>query len=121
MNYADIFEASSLVWPLSFILIALFLLRQLKEDVHPIFVGMVGTLAKQSSNNAVAWAVGIMMGLLGCLQALGEVAAQMHWLYLAAFAKVLQPGLAAIVSYIMASPAQKPPTPPSPPQLDPSK
>lgn len=117
MKFSDIletqglFDASSIVWPLSFILIALILLRQLRDDVHPIFVGMVGSLAKQSSNNAVAWAVGIMMGLLGSLEALGEVAQQMHWLYLAAFAKVLQPGLAAIVSYIMASPSQKPPAP----------
>lgn len=113
MTTDGIFAANSLVWPLSFILISLLLLRQLRDDVRPIFSGMIGTLAKQSSNNAVAWAVGIMMGLLGSLEALGEVAQQMHWLYLAAFAKVLQPGLAAIVSYIMASPAQKPPVPSS--------
>lgn len=97
-----------MVWPLCFILISLVLLRQVRNDVvRPIFDGMTVTLAKQASTNAVAWGVGIMMGLLGSLQALGEVAQQMHWVYFAAFAKVLQPGLAAIVSYIMASPAQK--------------
>lgn len=115
MNYADIFEASSIVWPLSFLLIMLILLRQLREDVRPIFIGMVGTLAKQSTSNAVSWAIGLMMGLLGSLEALGEVAQAMHWTYLAAFAKVLQPGLAAIVGYIIASPAQKPPATPSVP------
>ncbi len=113
MNYAEVFEANSLVRPLSFILIALILLRQLRDEVRPIFSGMIGTLAKQSSSNAVAWAVGIMMGTLASLQALGEVAQQLHWIYVAAFAKVLQPGLAGIVAYIMASPAQKPPTPPT--------
>lgn len=109
MNYSDIFEASSIVWPLSFILIALIMLRQVREDVRPIFRGMVGTLATQSSTNAVAWAVGIMMGTLGSLGALSEVAKGMNWPFLEAFAKVAQPGLAAVVSYIMASPAQKPP------------
>lgn len=118
MNYADIFEASSIIWPLTFILIALFILRQFRENVQPIVNGMVQTLAKQSTSNAVAWAVGLMMGTLASLQALGEVAQQMHWYYLAAFAKVLQPGLAGIVAYIMASPTQKPP---SPPQSDPAK
>lgn len=114
MSFADVittsglFDASSVVWPLCFILISLVLLRQVRNDVvRPIFDGMTVTLAKQASTNAVAWGVGIMMGLLGSLQALGEVAQQMHWVYFAAFAKVLQPGLAAIVSYIMASPAQK--------------
>lgn len=115
MNYSDLFAANSLIWPLSFILIALILLRQLREDVRPIFRGMVGTLADQSSRNAVAWSLGLMMGTLGSLQALSEVAHQMEWKYLEAFAKVLQPGLAAIVSYIMASPAQKPPIVVSPP------
>lgn len=120
MTTEGIFAANSLVWPLSFILIALLLLRQLRDDVRPIFTGMIGSLAKQSTSNAVAWAMGIMMGLLGSLEALGEVAQQMHWLYLAAFAKVLQPGLAAVVSYIMASPAQKPPaTPATPPASTP--
>jgi len=108
MNYADIFSANSLVWPLCFLLLSLVLLRQLREDVRPIFRGMVGSLATQSSKNATAWALGMMVGTLGSLQALGEVADKMQWPYVSAFAKILQPGLAAVLGYIMASPAQKP-------------
>lgn len=113
---AGIFAANSLVWPLSFILISLLVLRQLRDDVRPIFNGMVGALSTQATRNAVAWAVGIMMGTLASLQAMSEVAHQMQWPYIEALAKILQPGLAAVVAYIMASPTQKPSstTPPFP-------
>jgi signal transduction histidine kinase len=106
-NYADIFEASSIIWPLCFLLIILFVLRQVRDDVKPIFQGMIGTLATQSQSNAVGWALGILIATLGSLQALGEVAHAMNWKYIEAAAKVLQPGLAALLGYIMASPAQK--------------
>lgn len=115
MESDGLFAANSIVWPLSFLLVALTLLRHLREEVNPIFKGMVGTLAQQSSSNAVAWALGMMIGTLGSLQALAEVADKMHWPYISALAKILQPGLAAVLGYIMASPAQKTPSIINPP------
>ena len=121
MNYADIFEASSLVWPLCFLLISLLILRQLRDDVRPIFTGMVSALASQSQKNAMAWAIGMMLGTVASLQAVVEVAQQMHWLYIGALAKVMQPGLAAIIAYVTKSPIGPAPqpsttTPPFPPK-----
>lgn len=108
MNYADIVSANSLVWPLSFLLISLFILKRVQDDVRPIFLGMVQPLAKQAQTNAVAWTVGIMLGVLSSLGALTEVATQMHWTYVAILCKVLGPGLATIVALIKQSPVSNP-------------
>lgn len=101
MNFdtAGIFAASSVVWPLCFLFIALLVLRQLKEDVRPIFVGMVGTLQVQSSKYAFAWMFALLTATLASLQALQEVAQQLHWIYIGVIAKVMQPGLAVLVAY----------------------
>lgn len=100
-----------LVWPLVGLLVGLLVLKQVKDDVRPIFLGMVGPLAKQAQSNATAWAVGIMLGVLSSLGALTEVATTMHWVYVAIACKVLGPGLATIVALIKQSPVA-PPAPP---------
>jgi hypothetical protein len=92
------------IWPLCFLLVAFTILRQLRDDVRPIFSGMVGALATQSQKNALAWAMAMMLGTVASLQAVVEVATQMHWVYVGAMAKVLQPGLAAIIAYVSKSP-----------------
>lgn len=108
------------VWPLSFLLVSLVVLRQLRDDLRPIATGVINGVAAQSSRNALAWAFGLMIATLGSLNALVEVAEKMHWIYLAAFAKVLQPGLAAVIGYVTKSPGQQkdqttPPTSTTPP------
>jgi hypothetical protein len=103
------------VWQLAFLLPVLLVLKQVKDDVRPIFVGMVGPLAKQAQSNALSWSVGIMLGVLSSLGALTEVATQMHWVYVAIGCKVLGPGLATIVALVKQSPAT-PPTPVATPQ-----
>lgn len=104
MTVEQLFAANSMVWPLAFLLIALLILRQLKEDVRPIFVSMLGSLHQHSARNAVAWAFAIMTATLASLQALQEVASQMGWVYVQVTAKVLQPGLAVLVAYGRPSP-----------------
>lgn len=128
MNWDAIIESLSvLVWPLIGILFGLLILKQLKDDVRPIFLSMVGPLAKQAQTNAIAWATGIMLGVLSSLGALTEVAAQMKWVWVGILCKVLGPGLATIVALIKQSPVTetsgtpppftvvKPPPPAQPP------
>ena len=110
-----------MVWPLCFLLIALLILRQIKDEVKPIFSGMVKTLAIQSQRNALAWALGMMLGTVASLQAVVEVANQYHWLYIGAAAKILQPGLTAVIGFITKSPftspqGSTPPFNPEPPK-----
>lgn len=106
---ADIFEASSIVWPLVGILFGLIVLKKVKDDVRPIFIAMTEPLKKQAQTNAVAWAIGLMLGVLSSLQALTEVAQQMHWVWVGILCKVLGPGFATIVALVTRSPAEKTP------------
>lgn len=120
MNTSDIFAASSIVWPLTFLLIALLILKRIRDDVRPIFRAMVDPLAKQAQTNAVAWAIGIMLGIQSSMGALKEVADAMGWIVVANMCKIVGPGLCTIVALIMKSPTEKkneqqvvpPPTPP---------
>lgn len=107
-----------LVWPLIGLLVSLLILKQVKDDVRPIFIAMVGPLAKQAQTNATAWAVGLMLAVLSSMGALTEVATQMGWIYVSIVCKVLGPGLATIVALIKQSPVvPEPPksTPTAPP------
>ncbi len=108
----DVFTPT-LAWQLITLLVSLLILKQVKDDIRPIFAGMVGPLAKQAQTNAIAWAIGLMLGILSSLGALTEVATQMKWVYVAILCKVLGPGLATIVALIKQSPVP-PDTKPAP-------
>lgn len=107
MNPNDFMAANSLVWPLCFVLIALLILRKVEQDVHPIVTGMVSGLAAQSGKHAAAWAMALLMASAASCQALSEVATELGWVYVAALAKVLQPGLVAVIAYVIRSPSQQ--------------
>lgn len=115
MNLADIFSANSIVWPMTFLLIALIILRQIRDDVRPIFRAMVDPLTKQAQTNAVAWAIGIMLGIQSSLGALKEVADAQQWVVVANTCKIVGPGLCTIVALILRSPTEK--RPPQNPHL----
>lgn len=104
MNYADIFQAGSVVWPLCFLLVSLIGMKKLREDIRPIFVNVVAGVAKNAQSNAIFYALACMIGTLSCLQALADVAREFHWIYVEAFAKILQPGLSAVVGLMMKAP-----------------
>lgn len=104
MDTLAIIFTSALGWQLLTLLIALLLLKQIKDDIRPIFQAMVGPLTRQAQTNAIAWTIGIMLGVLSSLGALTEVAAQMHWVYVAIACKVLGPGLATIVALVKQAP-----------------
>lgn len=117
MIWATIVELlAANVWPLVGLLFGFLILKQVKDDVRPIFSAMVGPLAKQAQTNAIAWTIGIMLGVLSSLGALTEVATTMHWVYVAIACKVLGPGLATIVALVKQSPVPPAPiaAPPAP-------
>lgn len=92
------------VWLLGGLLIALVILKQVKDDVRPIFISMVGPLTKQAQTNAVAWAQGILLSYLSLLGALAEVSVTMHWVWIGIFCKVSGPPVATVIALMNRSP-----------------
>jgi hypothetical protein len=108
MNYADIFAAGSLVWPLAFILVALFALRQAGEAIQPIASSIVKGVAQNAGSNATAYAIAIMFGLSASLSAFYDVFNELtksafdvlsFHQYLALWAKVANPFVVAVLAY----------------------
>lgn len=93
-----------LVWPLCFLLVALLVLRHIKHSLEPIVTGMTGTLKVQATKYAMAWALAMMYASAASLQALGEVATSLGWIYVAAFAKVTQPAVVAVIAFVNKAP-----------------
>jgi hypothetical protein len=108
MNYADIFAAGSLVWPLTFLLAFLLLLRRAGERLDPIFGGIVDGVAKNAGSNAVAYAIAIGFGFSASISAFIEVFSQMDkeafkalsWhQYFVQWCKVANPFIVAVLAY----------------------
>lgn len=99
------------LWPtvaLMAVLLVSIASRRLASDVRPIFVGIVGGVAKSASSNAQAYAIAIMFGLSASLSAFYDVFSQMDvkafadmtWhQYAAMWSKVLNPFLVAVLAY----------------------
>lgn len=102
MNFTQCFP---LVWPLTFLLLALIIIRKIGDDMRPVFVGVVGGVAQNAKQYSLMYAMGALYATGASLQALGEVATQFEWVYVAAFAKVAQPGVIAIIAYVTKPPA----------------
>ena len=106
MNALDILADAlgANVWPLSFLLIAFIVLRRVRNSLEPIINGMTGTLKVQATRYAMAWALACMYAAGASLQALGEVATSLGWVYVAAFAKVTQPAIIAVIAFVNKTP-----------------
>lgn len=103
----------SLVWPLSFILIALIVLRQAWEELHPIFVGMINSLAKNAGANATLVGIALLFGISASLSAFWDVfhsldrksLMEMSWhQYIAMWTKVWNPFIVAFLAKIIPTP-----------------
>lgn len=92
------------VWLLAGLLISLLILKQVKDDVRPIFISMVGPLAKNAGSNAVQWAQGILLAYLSLLGAAAEVSITMHWVWIGIFCKLSGPPVATIIALVNKSP-----------------
>lgn len=106
------FETLNLVWPLVFLLLALFVLRKVEADLRPVFTNVVAGVAKNAQSNALQYAMGMALACLSSMQALAEVATQFGWIYIAAGAKIVGPGLGTLIAFMKPSPAQPPPPTP---------
>jgi hypothetical protein len=114
MTFAD---SLAYVWPLSFILVALFVLRQIGEKVEPVFTSVIGGLSKNASSNAVEYAKAIGFGLSASFSAFydvfgnttaAEISAMSWHGYAGLWTKVLNPFLVAILAYASQSNFKKP-------------
>lgn len=95
-----------LVWPLTFLLLALFVLRKVEAELRPVFTNVVAGVAKNAQSNALQYAMGLALATLSSMQALQEVATQFGWVWVAAGAKILGPGLGTLVAFMKPSPVQ---------------
>lgn len=110
MTYADI---SPIIWPLAALLVSLIILRKLSNSIEPVFQGLISGLKNQASRHSLAWLMALMYASAASLQSLSEVAAALQWVYVAAFAKVVQPAVVAIIAYVNRPPQSlNPPTDP---------
>lgn len=100
------------VWPLSFILCFLFVLRKVENDVRPIVTGVVAGLAGDATHNAKQWGIAIMFGLSASLAAFYDVFSELgskdlvalSWhQYAAYWTKVLNPFIVAVLAYVTQS------------------
>ncbi len=95
------------VWPMAFLLVSLIIIRKLGNSIEPIFQGLTSGLKNQAARHSMAWLMALMYASAASLQALGEVATQLGWVYVAAFAKVIQPAVVAIIAFVNRPPESK--------------
>ena len=102
------FSADSVVWPLTFLLFALAVLRKVEQDVRPIFVAVTRGVAVQAGNNSAAYATAMMFGLSASASAFVDVfhvldaatLAAMSWhQYATLWVKVFNPFIVAVLAY----------------------
>jgi hypothetical protein len=101
----NLLSANSLVWPLCFVLVALFVLQRLRESLEPITSGVVKGLSVHAQRYAFSYALVCLYASAASLQALADEATKLGWLYVAAAAKIIQPGAVAVIAFVT-----KPPT-----------
>lgn len=105
MNLIDIL--APMATPLSIVLIGLVLLRELRQEMRPIFVGMITGLAAQSTTNAVVFGIGLLVFVNGVATAAADEFTKLHWVGLAATAKMLAPGVSGLLGYAVAKAGMK--------------
>ncbi len=105
MNPVTANDLLPFVWPMSFVLITLFLMRKVGNDIQPVMRGVVDGVAKNAKQYALMYAMAAIYASAASLQALGEVATSFGWVYVAAIAKVLQPGIVAVIAYVTKPPS----------------
>lgn len=126
MNSANIFEAGSLVWPLTLLLMFLFVMQRAAQRLDPIFGGIVDGVAKNAGSNAVAYAIALGFGFSASISAFIEVFSSMDaeslknisWhQYMVQWCKVANPFVVAVLAYatqnkFVAKPGSSTTTPP---------
>lgn len=98
----------NLVWPLSFILVMLVAIRQIRDDAGPVVKAVVTGLSQNAARNATQYAIAIGFGLSASLSAFYDVfhgldsttLQSLNVLQLISLcAKVLNPFVVAVLAY----------------------
>lgn len=97
----NIQSLSAFAWPVAVVVVIIFAAWWLCSDIRPIVAGVISGLAAHAQRQAPAYGVAFLLGLAGSLGALVEVAEKLGWVYVAAFAKVASPFVAAVLGFIM--------------------
>lgn len=91
--------------PMMLVIVLVFLVvYRLGEQVKKLADTVISSLNVNAQKYAASWAMGFLYATAASLQAMAEVATTLHWAYAAAAAKVLQPGVVAIIAYMNKSP-----------------
>ena len=101
-------DIAPFAWPLVVALVLLYLLRRVSNEVQPIVVSVVSGLATQAKSNALGYGLAIGYGFSAALQSLAEQATILHWVVIAAMAKVLNPLIVAMLAYAAKSDIKSP-------------
>lgn len=106
----------NVMWPLVFLLVALLVLRHLRDEVKPVFSSIVGGLSKNAASNATQYAIALGFGLSASMSAFYDVfstlgrtdLAALSWhQYFALWTKVGNPFIVAVLAYATQSTPKK--------------
>lgn len=109
MNDADYMN---LVWPLCFVLVVLLIIRNVRDDVGPIFRSIAGGLSQDAGRNAKQYAIALGFGLSASLSAFWDVFSRLDptslgalsWhQYAALWSKIANPFIVAVLAYVTQS------------------
>lgn len=115
---------STIIWPLAFILVSLIVMRQLRDDLGPIFRSMVASLSTTAAKNSGQFAIALGFGLSASLSAFVDVFhtlsfdawQDMTWhQYATMWAKCFNPFIVAVLAYATQSGVKVPPSDTKPP------
>lgn len=90
--------------PLAIVFVGLVIWHQLRQDVQPIFVGIVKGLSVTAQSNALYFALLIICGCNASCAALTTVAQKFGWPLLEAVASVAGPFFGAILAFMIKPP-----------------
>lgn len=113
------FVANSIVWPLAFVLVALFVLRSLRERISPIADGVVSGISKHASQFALLYALAFLLAMNASLEKVvstfgaltrDQLAGLAWWQVGALLAGCFTPAVSTLIALIIKSPLEsKPP------------
>lgn len=98
------------VWPLTVLLLVLYIFNKLRDDLQPILTAMVNDLAKQVGKNSLIFFIAFLFGLTSSLNAFAEIFAAIDkqaaeamswWQFGAVLAKALNPFIGGFLGYLI--------------------
>lgn len=99
MNNLSFEDIAPFIYWLSAVLFLLICLWRIESTVKPIVVNVVNGLAVNAGSNAMTYGLMIGYGLSASLSSLADQATILHWVIVAALAKVVGPFVTAMLAF----------------------